>query len=91
MVTPVSNTTPIVVVFDGARRLCRGLVDIVLRRDAGRRFRPVALQSSEGRRLLAGHGLNADTIDSVAVIERGRVLVKSAAVFYLCRGLGGIS
>jgi predicted DCC family thiol-disulfide oxidoreductase YuxK len=63
----------LLVVYDGVCRLCDGLVAFLIRRDPdASRFRFVALQSGEGRAVLAAHGISEeDALRSFTVIVGG--------------------
>ena len=54
MATPSSRTERPVVLYDADCGFCRWSLAKLLAWDRGRRLRPVAIQSSEGERLLAG-------------------------------------
>lgn len=75
------------VLFDGVCNLCNGAVQFLLRRDRKGRFRFAALQSAAGRALLREHGLDADSLATIVVLERGRARVRSDAALLLARRL----
>jgi predicted DCC family thiol-disulfide oxidoreductase YuxK len=75
--TPLS---PLIILYDGACGFCDSSVNFVLARDSARRFRFAALQSKIGRELMTAHGLNPDDLNSVILIEAGRVYQRSTAV-----------
>jgi predicted DCC family thiol-disulfide oxidoreductase YuxK len=78
-----------ILLFDGVCNLCNALTNFVIRHDPPpARFRFAALQSATGRRLLERHGLPLDEPASFVVIDRGRALVRSAAVLRVLRILG---
>lgn len=83
--TPATGT--IVVLFDGICNLCNGAVQFLLRRDRQRRFRFAALQSATGRRLLQQHGLAADGLATIVVLEEGHLRLRSDAALLLARRL----
>jgi predicted DCC family thiol-disulfide oxidoreductase YuxK len=76
-----------IVLFDGACNFCNASVQFVLRRDPGARFRFAALQSRAATDVLAAVGWNAPLPDSVALVEGGRVVWKSAAALGVARRL----
>jgi predicted DCC family thiol-disulfide oxidoreductase YuxK len=68
-----------VVLYDGTCGLCSRSVQLVLRHDRRGRFRFAALQSEVGRALLAQHGLPADALDTVVLVDGGRAWTRSRA------------
>lgn len=76
-----------VVLFDGVCTLCNRTVDFIMRHDRARRFRYGSLQSGSGRKLLARFSLSEDSLDSVVVIDEGRVYRKSEAALHIARRL----
>lgn len=77
----------VAILFDGACSMCGRWARFVAARDPARRFRLLALQSDEGRRLAAGHGIDPETVDTVVVLDAGRLLTRSDAVLRILRGL----
>jgi predicted DCC family thiol-disulfide oxidoreductase YuxK len=78
-----------IMLFDGECRLCCWNVQFVIRRDPHRRVRFAAMQSAAGSALLRARNLPARDFTSVAVIDGGRVLVRSAAVMRILEELCG--
>jgi predicted DCC family thiol-disulfide oxidoreductase YuxK len=76
-----------VVLYDGTCGLCDRSVQLILRHDRRGRFRFAALQSDVGRAMLAKHGLPADALDTVVLVQDGRAYVKSAAAIAIARGM----
>lgn len=75
------------VLFDGTCNLCNGAVQFVLRRDPRAHFRFASLQSAAAKSALAAAGVTAALPDSIVVVHRGRVRVKSGAALAIARGL----
>jgi len=76
-----------VVLFDGVCNLCNGYVRFVVRRDPRRRFRFASLQSTFGASALLRHGLPADYLGSILLLEDGVLFAKSDAVLRIVRRL----
>jgi predicted DCC family thiol-disulfide oxidoreductase YuxK len=76
-----------IVLFDGVCNLCNNTVQFVLRHDKAARLRLAALQSPAGQALLRSCHRPLDDFDTVVLVERGRVFVKSTAVLRLLRFL----
>lgn len=93
MATPLPVPTPDptahpVLLFDGVCNLCHGAVRFVLERDRTARFRFAPLQSDVGRALLVRHGLDADALDTMVLVDAGGAHVRSDGFVAIVRGLG---
>jgi predicted DCC family thiol-disulfide oxidoreductase YuxK len=82
-----NDTRTRVILFDGECNLCNGFVGFVLPRDPAGRFKFASLQSPVGQKLLSGHALPTNTLDSVVLVERDRVYSRSTAVLRILRRL----
>lgn len=80
----------VVLLVDGSCALCHGMTRFAVRRDKHNRFRIASLDSVVGRRLLAHAGIPEPSFDSMVLLERGRVYVKSDAALRVMRGLNGL-
>lgn len=79
---------PPVVLFDGVCNLCNGAVVFILERDRQALFRFGALQSEPATALLASMGVRREALpDSMVLIERGQVYVRSRAALRIARSL----
>jgi predicted DCC family thiol-disulfide oxidoreductase YuxK len=87
VLVPDLPTDAPLILFDGECNLCNGAVQFVLRRDPRARFRFAALQSAAARAALAAAGVLGALPDSIVLVHRGRVRVKSAAALAIARGL----
>ncbi len=83
MTSPIDEERP-VIVFDGVCNLCNTSIDFVMRRDRGRVFLMAANQGETARRLL---GDAAADVDTIALVEPGRVSHRSTAVLRIARRL----
>lgn len=75
------------ILFDGDCNLCNGAVQFVLRRDARASFRFAALASRAAQQALVGAAVGGPLPDSIVLVQRGRVHVKSAAALAIARQL----
>lgn len=75
------------VLFDGVCNLCNGAVRFILKRDRAGYFSFASLQSAAAGRALAEHGL-APALNSIVLIEGGRLYQSSDAVLRIARRLG---
>ena len=78
-----------VVLFDGVCNVCNDSVKFILARDAVGYFRFASLQSDVAKQLLTPFGLADMPIETMAVIEAGRVHLRSSAVLRVAQRLGG--
>lgn len=79
-----------IILFDGVCNLCEGSVRFIIQRDPDAVFRFAALQSKAGTRLLQAYHLDAAMLDSVVVIESGKLYTHSTAALRICRHLSGL-
>jgi predicted DCC family thiol-disulfide oxidoreductase YuxK len=77
-----------VVLFDGVCNLCNGFVQFVIERDPDAYFSFASLQSEAAARLLSAHGYEGATLDSVVLLENGRLYSRSDAALRVARHLG---
>lgn len=78
-----------IVLFDGYCNLCHGFVIFIVRRDHQGRFKFASLQSDAGRKVLAELG-RTESLDSVVLIEQGKVYDRSTAGLRILRSLGAL-
>lgn len=86
-----STTSPAdahaVILYDGECGLCDRLVQFVLPRDPRGCFRFAPLQSAFARAQLVAAGLPPDDLDTMVLVESGRVHVRSSAALRVLREL----
>lgn len=78
-----------IVLFDGICVFCNNSVNFIIRNDPKGKFRFVAMQSEIGQETLRRNGLPADFIDSIVLVENGRVFTHSTAALRVARELRG--
>lgn len=76
-----------VVLFDGVCNLCNESVQFVIAHEAAGRFKFASLQSPAAARLLAGLPRTVSSVDSVMLVEDGRVYQRSTAAIRIARHL----
>lgn len=77
-----------VILFDGVCHLCQGAVKFIIKRDPSGRFRFASQQSDIGRRLLAGTEIDAESMETIVLIdENGEVHTRSSAAIRIAGGL----
>jgi len=73
------NEAPAVVLFDGQCGFCQSSVQFVIRRDPNARFQFAPLQSEVGKSQALSHGIDAERLDGLILIEGGKAYEKSSA------------
>ncbi len=84
-----------IVLYDGVCGLCNRLTQFLLKHDHKDLFRYASLQSDFAANILRRHGADPTELDTVCVVLNHetpdeKVLVRSDAVLYLGRELGGV-
>jgi len=76
--------------FDGVCNLCNGTVQFVIERDPKAKVQFASLQSDFASRKFAELNIPNDYLDSIVLLEEGKVFYKSTAALRLSRHLGGL-
>ncbi len=79
-----------VVLFDGVCNFCNGAVQFIIRHDPKAVFRFAAYQSEAGSALALRHGIDPRTLETFALVDRGRALLRSDAAIAVSGHLGGL-
>jgi predicted DCC family thiol-disulfide oxidoreductase YuxK len=79
----------LVIFYDGVCGLCDRTVRFTLAHDRQGRFRYAALQSDYASATLAAHGRDARDLDTVCVLDGGRLRIKSDAVLAILAHVDG--
>lgn len=78
-----------VALFDGVCNLCSFSVQFIIKRDRAGRFRFASLQSEVGKELAAQHGIDAEALKSIVLIEGETAYQCSTAALRIIRHLDG--
>jgi predicted DCC family thiol-disulfide oxidoreductase YuxK len=78
-----------IILFDGICNFCNSSVQFIIKRDPTGYFKFASLQSETGQQLLKQYGVKKE-IDSLIVIEKQNVYIKSSAAIQICRKLTGL-
>ncbi|CAN5781237.1 thiol-disulfide oxidoreductase DCC family protein [soil metagenome] len=80
-----------ILLFDGVCNLCNGVVQLVINHDPEARIRYTSLQSEAGKQLLDHFGIEVKSSmpDTIVLVNKGKVYVKSEAVLHTISLLGG--
>jgi len=82
-----SNDQKSIILFDGICNLCNASVRFILKRDQTKQFLFASLQSDAAKKVLLQYKVKKIGMDSILLIEDGKVYQKSAAVLKICRHL----
>lgn len=77
------------ILYDGVCHLCQGSVRFIIRRDPKKRFRFGFIQSPAGQAQLRAFPSVSEGLDSVVLIEDGRIYTQSTAALRIARRLTG--
>ncbi|MGN8644584.1 thiol-disulfide oxidoreductase DCC family protein [Gracilibacillus sp. HCP3S3_G5_1] len=77
-----------IILFDGICNFCSSSVQFIIKRDPARKFHFASLQSEIGQQLVDRHQVSQD-LDSLVLLEKGRVYTKSSAVLRIAKELKG--
>ena len=80
---------PSIILFDGVCNFCNHWVNFIIKRDKKKQFRFASLQSETARRLLANYQYDNKSIDTVILIEEGKIYTHSTAALRICKKLSG--
>ena len=78
-----------IVLFDGVCNLCNGAVDFIIKRDPDNYFLFASLQSDIGQAALKALNKSTNELDSILLIQQGKILEKSSAALAIARRLSG--
>ncbi|QXE01603.1 thiol-disulfide oxidoreductase DCC family protein [Terribacillus sp. DMT04] len=78
-----------IILFDGVCNLCNTSVQFIIKHDQRAYFKFASLQSDFGVALAGEHHL-PDDVDSILLVEEGKVYTESSAVVRIARNLDGV-
>jgi len=77
----------LIIVFDGVCNFCNSTVQFIIKRDTQTKFKFAALQSRKGYELLKKHGLKVDELDTVVLLKKRIVYLRSDAALQIAKEL----
>ena len=77
------------VLFDGVCNVCNYWVQFIIKRDPKAYFHFASLQSTEAQTLLEKHNQTA-TLDSIVLLQNGKVYTESTAILQITKKLTGL-
>jgi predicted DCC family thiol-disulfide oxidoreductase YuxK len=78
-----------IILFDGVCNFCNGIVNFIIRQDPAGYFKLGALQSDESQSILKNYGILRTDLDTLILIEDGKVFTHSTAVLKIYQHLSG--
>jgi predicted DCC family thiol-disulfide oxidoreductase YuxK len=78
-----------IIIYDGDCNLCRSVVRFIRKRDKRMIFTLVPQQSTEGQEFIKQFSIPEKDTNSVIYITRDSYLLRSSAVLYILKDLGG--
>lgn len=79
-----------IILFDGVCTLCNASIDFVMKRDPKNRFLVGALQESVSKKVLSDFQVDPAYLDSLVLVEKGKIYFRSTAALRIAKGLGGL-
>ncbi|MDR7129254.1 putative DCC family thiol-disulfide oxidoreductase YuxK [Algoriphagus sp. 4150] len=79
-----------IIFFDGVCNLCNTSIDFVIQRDKNDHFLVGALQEDLSREILSRFEVREDYLDSLVLLEKGKIYYKSTAALKIARNLTGL-
>ncbi len=78
-----------IILFDGFCNLCSRSVLFIIRNDRRGTIFFAELSSDVGQRLIKEHLVNPEKVDSIVYLREGKAFLKSTAVLFILRDIGG--
>ena len=79
-----------IILFDGVCTLCNASIDFILKRDDRDHFLVGALQEDSAKKFLSSFEVNPSYLDSLVLIEEGKIYFKSTAALKIAKNLRGL-
>lgn len=78
-----------ILLFDGHCSLCNAAVDFVLKRDAKKKLLFASIQGPAGQKVLKKYQLPPNYLETLVLVEQGKVYLGSTAALRVARFLDG--
>ena|SRR5688500_14830531 len=79
-----------IVLFDGVCNFCNASVNFIIDRDPKGYFKFGTLQSEDAKEILRSFGRPTDRLDTVILVEDGKLYTRSTAALRVARKLSGL-
>ena len=77
------------VLFDGVCNFCNSSVNFIIKNDKTDHFRFLPLQSERGKKIVTEYNLDPENLQTVILLEQGRIYTRSTAALRIARKLSG--
>jgi len=77
------------VLFDGVCNFCNSSINFIIRHDKTDHFRFLTLQSERGQKIIKQYNLDPENLQTVILLENGRIYTRSTAALRIARKLNG--
>ena len=77
------------ILFDGVCNFCNSSVNFIIKNDKTDHFRFLPLQSERGKKIVAEYNLDPENLQTVILLEQGRIYTRSTAALRIARKLSG--
>ena len=78
-----------IILFDGVCNLCNNSVQLIIKHDKQNKFKFASLQSDAAKEILLQFEELNSNLDSIILIDSGRIFSKSSAIIGVSKILGG--
>lgn len=85
-----NNEANPIILFDGVCNLCNSSVNFIIKHDPEAQFLFASLQSDAAKKLLLQHNSKKITLNSIILIEKGKIYKKSTAALKIAKHLNGL-
>jgi predicted DCC family thiol-disulfide oxidoreductase YuxK len=79
-----------IIFFDGVCNLCQRSVQFILTHDPKAIFSFASLQGEGAKKILSTHQLDTEQINSLVLLENGKIYIRSTAALRIAKQLNGI-
>lgn len=79
-----------IIFFDGVCNLCNASIDFIMKRDQSNHFLVGALQDDFSKKVLSNYQVKENYLDSLVLLEEGKIFYKSTAALRIARNLSGL-
>ena len=79
-----------IVFFDGVCNLCQRSVQFILTHDSKATFSFASLQGDVAKKILSPHQLDTEQVNSLVLLENGKVYTRSTAALRVAKQLNGL-
>jgi predicted DCC family thiol-disulfide oxidoreductase YuxK len=84
------NRQKSIIFFDGVCNLCNSSIDFIIKRDKNNHFLVGALQDDFSKKILSSYDVKEDYLDSLVLLEDGKIYYRSTAALMISRRLSGL-